>query len=90
MKLYSMIMALMGATYSPDQVNQFLEGLAKGLTNNDDTESIQSCVKDTSAASADLAAALGEMKDELTNNLNTRGFIRGVKDLGKMISDVEP
>ena len=39
--------------------------------------------------SAYLSAAVVELEAELKNNLNTRGFIRGVKDIGKLITTAE-
>ena len=61
MKFYSWIVALMGAAYSPEEVDLFLEGLIIGLVKSDDIDSIKACVKDTSALSADLSMALLEL-----------------------------
>jgi len=44
----------MGATYGPEEVDQFLQGLLLGLVKTDDLDKIQACVKDTSTISNDL------------------------------------
>ena len=54
MKLYSWLTAFLSATYGPEQVDQFLQGLLIGLVNSDDLDKIQACVKDTTALSSDL------------------------------------
>ena len=89
MKLYSMIAAMFGAAYGPAETEQFLEGLFIGLVQHDDMDKIQTCIKDTTNMSANLSAGVVELEAELKNNLNTRGFIRGVKDIGKLITDAE-
>jgi len=51
-------MALFGAAYGPDEVDQYLQGLFTKLVGSDDLEKIQACVKDTTAVSKDLQTAV--------------------------------
>jgi len=61
MKFYSWVVALMGAAYGPEQIDEFLQGLLIGLVKSDDLDQIKACLKDSTVISTDLKAAITEI-----------------------------